>query len=158
KPGPKRRDHSRLPVALETLDLPDDQRLCPCCGLPFASFPGTEDSEILEVEVKAYRRVVRRRRYRRACSCEATPGIVAAPPAPRVIPKSILGVSIWVEALLDKFLFYRPTYRLLAEWQTRGLDLSLGTLTDGLRRLAPLFEPAYRALIEHNHGQQHWHA
>jgi transposase len=75
-----------------------------------------------------------------------------------VIPKSILGVTIWVEVLLDKFLFYRPSYRLLAEWQTRGLDLSLGTLTDGLHKLVPLFEPLYKELIEHNQQQKHWHA
>jgi transposase len=75
-----------------------------------------------------------------------------------VIPKSILGVSIWVEVLLDKFLFYRPTYRLLAQWQTLGLDLSLGTLTDGLHRLVPLFQPVYQELIEHNQQQKHWHA
>jgi transposase len=67
-------------------------------------------------------------------------------------------VSIWVEVLLDKFLYYRPTYRLLAEWQTLGLDLSLGTLTDGLQRLTPLFKPVYAKLSEHNQQQKHWHA
>jgi transposase len=158
KPGPQRRDHSHLPAVEEVLELPEGQQCCSCCGLPFESFPGTEDSEILEVEVKAHRRVIRRRRYRRTCSCDEHPGIITAPPAPRVIPKSIVGVSIWVEVLLDKFLFYRPTYRLLAEWQTRRLDLSLGTLTDGLHRLTPLFEPVYQELIEHNQKQKHWHA
>jgi transposase len=67
-------------------------------------------------------------------------------------------VSIWVEVLLDKFLFYRPTDRLLAGWQTLGLDLSLGTITDGSERLLPLFRPVYRALVEHNQKQKHWHA
>jgi hypothetical protein len=38
------------------------------------------------VEVKAHRRVIHRRRYRRACWCESQPGIIAAPPAPRVFP------------------------------------------------------------------------
>ena len=157
-PGPQRRDHSHLPVVEEVIELSSDQRLCSCCGLPFESFPGTEDSEILEVEVNAYRRVIHRRRYRPACSCGKHPGIITAPPAPRVIPKSILGVSIWVELLLDKFLYYRPTYRLLQEWQTLGLDLSLGTVTDGSRRLLPLFEPVHAALIEHNQKAEHWHA
>jgi transposase len=156
-PGPKRRDHSHLPAVEVILELPADQQRCSCCGLPFEPFPGTEDSEILEIEVQAHRRIYRRRRYRRACLCEAHPGIVAAPPAPKVIPKSTLGVSIWVAVLLDKFLFFRPTYRLLHDWQTHGLDLSLGTLTDGLQRLVPLFEPVYQALIEHNQGQAHWH-
>lgn len=158
KPGPKRRDHSRLPATEEIVDLPDGQRHCSGCGLPFESFAGTEDGEVLEVEVKAYRRVYRRRRYTPACRCGRHPGIVTAAPPAKLIPRSILGVSIWVEVLLDKYLFYRPTYRLLADWKTHGLDLSLGTLTDGLRRLAPLFAPIYRALVEHNRKQVHWHA
>lgn len=158
KPGPSRRDHSHLPAVEEVVGLPPEQQLCSCCGLPFEPFPGTEDSDILEVEVKAYRRVIRRRRYRPSCGCGFHPGIVTAPPADRVIPKSILGVSIWVEVLLDKFLYYRPTYRLLREWQSLDLDLSLGTITGGLQGLVPLFEPVYDRLIEHNQRQKHWHA
>lgn len=158
QPGPKRRDHSHLATVEEDIDLPDGQRHCSGCGLPFESFPGTEDGAILEVEVKAYRRVYRRKRYRPACTCGCNPGLVTAAPPPKLIPKSILGVSLWVEVLLDKYLFYRPTYRLLADWKTHGLDLSLGTLTDGLQRLKPLFEPVYQALIERNQKQTHWHA
>jgi len=158
QPGPRRRDHSHLPATQEVIDLPDGQRHCSGCGLPFEPFAGTEDGEILEVEVQAYRRAYRRRRYTPACGCGRHPGIVTAAPPDKLIPKSILGVSIWVEVLLDKYVFYRPTYRLLADWKTHGLDLSLGTLTDGLQRLKPLFEPVYRALVEHNQKQVHWHA
>jgi transposase len=158
QPGHPRRDHSHLPAVEVPIELPPEQQHCSGCGLPFQPFPGTEDSEVLEVEVRAYRRVYRRQRYRPTCSCGKHPGIVTAPAAPKVIPKSGLGVSIWVEVLLDKFLFYRPTYRLLADWRTRGLGLPLGTLTDGLQRLLPLFEPLYDKLVEHNQAQKHWHA
>jgi hypothetical protein len=103
KPRPKRRDHSALPWGEEVLDLPADQRCCSACGLAFEPFPGTEDSEVLEIDVLAHRRIIRRRRYRPACSCGRHKGILCAPVAPRVIPKSNLGVSIWVEVLLDKF-------------------------------------------------------
>ena len=145
RPGPKRRDYSHLPAVVEDPQvLPPEQCRCSRCGQPFADFPGTEDSIILEVEVRAHRRVIRRRRYRPTCSCGAHPGIVTAPPPPRLIPKSILGVSIWVTILLDKYLFYRPTYRLLADWSTLGLDLSLGTVTDGLKRLVPLLRAGVR--------------
>jgi len=40
----------------------------------------------------------------------------------------------------------------------RGLDLSLGTVTDGLHRLLPLFEPVYEALAAHRRRQPLWHA
>ncbi len=42
--------------------------------------------------------------------------------------------------LLDKFLFHRPTHRLLEDLQTYGVNLPAGTLTDGLKRFVPLFE------------------
>ena len=158
KPSPPRRDHDHLPVVEEVRDLLDADKKCPCCDKPFAEFPGTEDSEILEIEVKAHRRVVRRKRYRSTCDCPNTPTILVAPPAPRVIPKSHLGNSIWIEILLDKYLFHRPTYRLLADWKTSGLDLSLGTLTDGLKRLEPLFTPLYEALVDRSQEQSFWHA
>ena len=59
---------------------------------------------------------------------------------------------------MDKYLFYRPTYRLLADWATHGLDLSLGTVTDGLKHLVPLFEPVYQALVRQSQTQTLWHA
>jgi transposase len=158
KPSPKRRDFSHLPAVVEDHQLPPEQCRCSQCGRPFDDFPGTEDSILLEVDVRAHRRIIRRRRYRPACSCAAHPGIVTAPPPPRVIPKSILGVSIWVSLLLDKYLFYRPTYRLLADWATHDLDLSLGTVTDGLKHLGPLFEPVYQALVRQSQSQTLWHA
>ena len=157
-PSPKRRDYSHLPAVVEDKVLPPDQCHCSRCGQPFADFPGTEDSTILEIDVRAHRRVIRRRRYRPTCSCGAHPGIVTAPPPDRLIPKSMLGISLWVTVLLDKYLFDRPTYRLLADWQSHGLDLSLGTLTDGLKRMVPLLEPVYEALVKRSQGQRLWHA
>src|SRR5271166_6011259 len=158
RPGPKRRDYSHLPDVVEDKVLPLDQCRCAQCGQPFADFPGTEDSTILEIDVRAHRRVIRRRRYRPTCSCGAHPGIVTAPPPDRLIPKSMLGISILVTVLLDKYLFYRPTYRLLEDWGTLGLHLSLGTVTDGLKRLVPMLEPVYTALAKRSQGQTLWHA
>ena len=158
RPGHKRRDYSHLPAVEQVLELPPEQQRCSGCGQPFAPFPGTDDTTVLEIEVRAHRRIYRRRRYRPTCSCGVHPGIVTAPAPGRVIPKSILGVSVWVTLLLDKFLFYRPTYRLLEDLATQGLDLSQGTLTDGLQRFLPLFEPLYDLLVEHSQEQTLWHA
>jgi len=156
-PGPRRRDYSHLPAVIEEHEIPGAQCGCQRCGRPFAPVRGTEDSTILEIEVQAHRRVIRRHRYRPTCACGAHAGMVTAPPAPRVLPKSILGVSILVELLVDKYLSYRPTYRLLADLATRDLDLSLGTVTDALQRLLPLFEPVYEALATHSRRQPLWH-
>ena len=148
-PGPKRRDYSRLPAREEFRERPPEQCLCPRCGRPLLPRGDTEDSEQIEIEVRAYRRVIRRRRYQRTCTCDG-PITLTAPPPPKLIPKGRYGISVWVEILLDKYLSYRPTERLLASWRLLGLDLAPGTVTDGLSRLAVLLEPIYRALEERN--------
>ncbi len=158
RPGPKRRDYSHLPAVEHDLELPIDQRCCSGCGSPFTTFPGTDETTVLEIDVRAHRRIYHRTRYRPTCSCGTHPGIITAPPPPKVIPKSLLGVSVWVTVLLDKFLFQRPTYRLLEDLRTQGLSLSQGTITDGLQRLLPLFEPLYQALVKHSQKQTLWHA
>jgi transposase len=149
RPGPTRRDYSHLPVVEEPHELPLDQRACPQCGAALSP-SDTEDSEQIEIEVNAYRRVIRRRRYRRTCSCANCPRTVTAPAAPKLIPKGVLGVSVWVEILLDKFFSHRPTERLLSQWQLLGLDVAAGTVAGGLERLEPLFQPLYDALLKRN--------
>jgi transposase len=138
-----------LPVREKVLELPPEQCVCPDCGQPFVSHGYTDDSEEIEIEVGAYRRVIRRRRYRRTCTCDGPTTIMAAP-APKLIPKGRYGVSVWVEVLLDKYFGYRATERLLGSWRLLDLDLAPGTVTDGLRRLEVLLRPIYEALQERN--------
>jgi transposase len=149
RPGPARRDFSHLPVVEDLRGLPEEQRVCPQCGAALVP-SDTEDSEQIEIEVRAYRRLIRRRRYRRSCPCANCPRTVTAAPAPKLIPKGVLGVSIWVEILLDKFFSHRPTERLLGQWQLLGLDVAAGTVAGGLGRLEPLFQPLYDALLLRN--------
>jgi len=156
--GHGRRRYDTLPSVYEDKELPAEERSCPCCGLPFAELAGTEDSDELEVEVRAYRRVYRRKRYVRRCRCPGLPPIVTAPGPAKLIAKGLFGISIWVMVLLDKFLFHRPTHRLLEDWKTRGLDLAQGSLTGGLERLLPLLSPLKEAIIERQRKADHWHA
>jgi transposase len=148
-PGPKRRDYSHLPVHDEFRELPPEECVCPKCGEPLLVRGDTEDSEQIDIEVRAYRRVIHRRRYQRTCTCEG-PLTLTAPSAPKLIPKGRYGVSVWVEILLDKYFSFRPTERLLASWRLLGLDLAPGTVTDGLERLEVLLRPIYEALRERN--------
>ena len=151
RPGPKRRDYSHLPVVENLRELPQEKRVCSRCGAALVP-SDTEDSEQIEIEVRPYRRVIKRRRYQRTCTCANCPRTSTAAPAPKLIPKGLLGVSVWVEILLDKFASHRPTERLLSQWQWQwlGLDVAAGTVAGGLERLEPLFQPLYDALLLRN--------
>jgi transposase len=147
--GPKRRDYAHLPAVDEPVDLPEAQRACPKCGQALSP-SDAEESEVIEIEVRPYRRKIRRRRYRRTCSCGGCPRTFTAPAPSKLIPKGRLGVSVWAEILIDKYFSHRPSERLLAQWQLVDLDLAAGTVADGLRKLEPLFKPLYEALLTRN--------
>jgi len=156
-PGHGRSDRSALPVVIEVHDLSEAAKYCPACGEAFAPFPGAEESTILEVQVQAHCRRIQRLRYQKTCECPQVAGIVTAPPAPRVIAKSGLGVSVWTRVLLDKYLSGRPTQRFCAELRNYGLPLAQGTLTGGLQKIAVFFEPVMAALYDRQMSEKRFH-
>lgn len=147
---------SGLPVVHESIELADPT--CPKCGLPLHSLPGSEDSEVVEIEVKAYVRKIQRRRYKPQCDCDACSAIVCAPLAPKIVPKGKFGISVWSTVLLDKYLYGRPSERLLQDLGAHGLEMAPGTLAGGLQKIAPLFEPFDQGLLQKLRSQTHWHA
>ena len=160
QPGGKghgRRQHEHLPTTDEICVLPEADQHCGQCGEPFEEIPGTADGDILEIEVRAHRRRYHRKRYRCRCGCANQPAVVAAPPPDKLIPKSNIGISLWVFLLQHKFQFFQPLHRVLAELRGHDLSLPAGTITDGLQKLVPLFEPLYAGLVEHNRQEEHWH-
>ena len=160
QPGGKghgRRHHDHLTTKHEDCALPKDQQRCPCCGNPFVEIPGTADGNILEIEVRAHRRRYQRRRYRRTCTCPNQPGVLTATPPDKLIPKSNIGISLWVLILQRKFQFFQPLHRVLAELRGHDLHLPAGTITGGLQKLVPLFQSLYELLVEHNRNEEHWH-
>ena len=110
RPAPKRRDYSHLPEREDLIDLPDDAKVCACCGKPLADLGHSDDSEQIEIEITVYRRVVRRKRYRRTCNCRDQPRTATAPLPAKLLPKSIYGTSLWVHLLLEKFHLQRPIH------------------------------------------------
>lgn len=144
----------------ELRDLAHAARCCAHCGLAYDRFPGTEDSEIFEVDVRAYKRRVKRPRYRKGCSCpdgDASAGIISAPVAPKVIPRSPYGISVWEQVLLGKFLHAQPLNRIVQDLNGLGLSIAPGTLTGGLQKLAGLFAPIYQGLYRQQMSEDLFH-
>ena len=157
-PGHGRRNLDHLPVVEEEYELGEEESRCPLCGLPYEPLPGREDSEQVEVEVRAYRRKIRRRRYRRTCRCEGIPRTITAAGPSKLIPKGRLGISIWAMILVEKYLYQRPIARILESLKGYGLDIAAGTVGDGLKRLAGLFAPVQERIGEKSREGEWWHA
>jgi len=148
--GHGRTERPDLPVVPEHYEL--HGKVCAHCNLPYSPFPGNEESDIIEIEVKAYRRRVHRHRYRRSCSCPSAPNnpkIVVAPPPPKVIPKSTIGISVLVHVLISKFLYGLPLNRIISGFSNCGMPISAGTLADTLQKISALFTPLQKAFYDH---------
>ena len=164
QPGSKghgRRDYSHLPAIEETIGLKKQYASCPCCGLPYDELSDRETSEILEtIHVQAHRRIIHRKRYKRQCSCKknSDPQILLAPVAERLFPKCKLGISIWAFLLINKYEYQHPLYRTLEQLSNHGLSLSMGTVTDGMKKLLRYFIPVYDAICSKSTEAKHWHA
>jgi transposase len=114
--GHGRAQYPELEIVDENVLLAEEMGICPKCSKPYYSY-GLEESEIIEIEVKAYKRRIIHERKKKSCSCKNVVDTVAAPPVPRIIPKSQYGISIWTEILLNKFIYCQPTYRQLQNFK-----------------------------------------
>ena len=141
----------------EEHDPPADARVCGDCGSPYAA-NGAEESSLAEIEVRAHRRVIRRRRWRRTCGCAASPPEVKAPPVARLFARTPYGTSVWARFLFERYACLRPLHRVSAWLSDHGLPVSPGTLAGSVHRFGPLFEPLEAAIVAHQNDSELRHA
>ena len=147
-PGHGRTRRPGLEEREEEINPPKEARVCSCCGKPYAAI-GADISPLVEIDVKAHKRVIRRPRWRRACGCASSPIEVSAPPVPRLFRNTPYGISVWACVLFERYACYRPLKRVAAWLSDRGLPISPGTLADSMLRFVPLFEPVAGAILAH---------
>ena len=141
----------------ETLDPPPEACVCARCGQPYAP-NGVEESTLVEIEVKAHKRVISRPRLRRSCECPSAPLEVSAPPAPRLFANTLYGISVWACFLFERYACFRTLNGVAAWMSDRGLAISPGTLGSSRKRFVPLFDPLYNAILAHQNATALRHA
>ena len=145
-PSHPRTPRPGLPVKEEVLEPDPEECKCADCGLPFAS-NGERVSEILEVEVSAHVRRVRRKRMAPTCECPSAREVVPPPP-PRLFRGTAYGVSVWAFALVQRHVHLRPLRAVSRELGTMfGMPVAAGTLAGHTQGFLELFEPLLEAII-----------
>ena len=156
-PGHGRTARPGLEERNEEHNPPSDARVCGGCGSPYTA-NGAEESALVEIEVSAHRRVIRRPRWRRTCGCASSPAEVTAPPVPRLFARTPYGTSVWSRFLFERYACLRPLHRVCGWLSDQGLPVSPGTLADSVHRFRPLFEPVGAAILAHQNGAALRHA
>ena len=146
--GHGRTQRPGLAERTEEHNPPPDACVCGRCGQPYAP-NGAEESTLVEIEVKAHKRVIRRPRWRRTCECASSPMEVSAPPVPRLFRRTLYRTSFWARFLFEHCACLRPVHRVAAWMSGQGLAVSPGTLANSPKRFVPLFEPMAEAILAH---------
>lgn len=150
-----RTQRPNLPVIPEVIPL--SETACGTCGLEYSLLSSYEESDIIEIEVTAHIRRIKRQKCAKNCMCALGSKIITAPLPPKLIPRSPYGNSIWEEILLSKFLHAQPVNRTLNDFKSLGLDIAPGTVAGGLKKITPLFEPVYKAFHQQQMMENRFH-
>ena len=157
RPGHGRTQRPGLEERTEEHNPPMDACVCARCGQPYAP-NGAEESSLIEIEVQAHKRVIRRPRWRRTCECASSPMKVSAPPVPRLFATTPYGTSFWARFLFEHCACFRPVHRVAAWFSSQGLSVSPGTLANSLKRFVALFDPLADAILAHQNKAALRHA
>ncbi len=109
----------------EPRDPPEEARVCPRCGKPYAA-NGERCTTLFEIDVEAYENTIVRSRWRRSCDCASAPREVTAPPVTRLFETTPYGISVWTCMLYERFVCCRPLHRVAAWLADMGLAISPG--------------------------------
>lgn len=144
--GSGRKIPKELPVKEEVIDIPDEEKFCPVCGLPYKETGIEETSSEVCVEKVYYVKRIRRKVYKKTCTCPNQ--IITAPAPGKLIPKGKFSLSFWVEVLLNKYKNHMPVERQVKDMADYGLAVSSGTIFGGLKKIYHLYlEPLYLGLV-----------
>lgn len=154
EPAPRRKSRrgrhpgrGALPAHLERIvienPVPALMRSCPRCGSEMTTVAHST-CEVLDV-VPA--RVVVVQRRDETVACPHDDAIVSAPAPLQLVERGVLGTTLVVEALADKYLEHQPIERQCLRFACAGVDIAPQTLGRSVASAIDLLEPVAK-LIE----------
>ncbi len=151
--------HGRAPLPnLPVVDeiIPLSETACGVCGLKYSSL-SEETSDVIEIEVTAHTRRIKRQKCVKNCTCSPGAKIITAPAPPKLLARNPYGNSIWEELLLRKFSQGLPINRTLQDFKNLGVTIPPGSIAGGFQKIKPLFEPVYNALHQQQMTENRFH-
>ena len=138
-----------LPREVRVIDVPQAQRLCPCCGEEMPVI----DTDIRErLEYMPAKLVVHELHYpKRACgACKQTVAVAEPPSADQagaaLTAGSRYGFGVTAQIILGKYADHLPLYRLQDVFARAGVEIPRSTQVDLLDAAADLIDPLYRRI------------
>ncbi len=138
-----------IPVEVVIIDVPEEDRTCDICGIPYEPVPFVETSSTIEIKIVIYRREEVRKRYKRACNCEEDNSrFITAPKEPQALEKSKFSHGLIAFLLALKYLYAIPLERAVSFLNLFGAELASSSIIGTFKSLFPLFQALYESMVE----------
>ena len=148
----RRRPAADLPRRRVVLDLPEDQKPCPCCGNPRKCI-GEEVTEKFDWE-PAKVIVIEEVRLKYGCThCEESaaetgPQIVTAEKPLSAIEKGLAAPGLLAHVIVSKYADHLPLHRLERILERHGIDIARSTMCDWMAQCAEALRPVYELMVK----------
>ena len=133
-----------LPRETVTLELPESERRCPCCGEAMEEI-GKEISERIDF-TPAVLKVIETVRPKYACKRHEECGVLTAEPPVHPITKGMATSGLLAHVLVSKYKDHLPLYRQNQILTRHGAEIAESTLCDWVKDAAEILDPVVRAM------------
>ena len=130
--------------------VPPEQRKCPDCGdeMKTVGYSESEYFEVIPAQIFVYHRKDER------VSCPKHHTIVSAVAPPRIAPGGILGDTLIVEAVADKYLDKLPIERQANRFKHAGVPIAPQTLGRSVAAAIDWVAPIARAIVKETRASE----
>jgi len=133
-----------LPRETVRIELPEQDRRCPCCNEPMQKI-GEEKSERLDF-APAVLKVIETIRDKYACKKHEEAGIATAPVPTHPIEKGMATSGLLAHVLVAKYKDHLPLYRQSGIFARHGAEIAESTLCDWVKDGAEMLQPIVAAM------------
>jgi transposase len=142
----------RPPANLERVpeknDVPAEKRICPICGSEMRTVEYSR-CEIFDV-IPA--KIIVKERLDERVACPHDDAIVSAPTPPAIVERGVLGDTLIVEALCDKYIEHLPIERQCLRFARAGVDIAPQTLGRSVAKAIDLLMPVADLIHDKTRG------
>ena len=145
KPGHGRETlPDNLPCEETILDVPEAEKVCPCCGKDRVCIGNDVREELDIVPPQFIKHRYLRPKY--ACRQCTECGVAQAEPLVSVIDKGIPSVGLVTWIILSKYLDHLPLYRIASQFKRWGVEVAETTMVGWITAVFELLGPIHRAM------------
>jgi len=134
-----------LPREIRVIDLPESEKICPCCGKPMHAI-GQDCSEQIAY-VPASVKIIETQRQKYVCRSCPDQIYRAYNDSPAPLAKSMASASLLAFLIVSKFADGLPLYRIAKRLERLGIELSHALMSDWLVQCAELLEAVYQRML-----------